>query len=159
MMATAYIGMGSNVGDKEKNISDALKLLKTQPEIKVRKTAPLYRSAPVGYTEQDWFLNTVIEVETTLSPDKLLQKLLQTEKRLGRVRTIRWGPRTLDLDLLLYGNSTINTADLVIPHPRMLERAFVIVPLADLNPNLVLANGKTAKELAAELLLTQQIYQ
>ncbi len=157
-MTKAYIGIGSNLGEKEKNINMALKLLEIPAEIRILKVAPLYSSAPWGYTEQDWFLNTVAEIETVLPAKELLQKLLQIEKDLGRVRTVQWGPRTLDLDLLLYGDITMNTKELVLPHPRMAERAFVMVPLADLNPDLKVAGGKTAKELAEELRLTQEIY-
>jgi 2-amino-4-hydroxy-6-hydroxymethyldihydropteridine diphosphokinase len=119
--------------------------------------APLYRTEPVGYTEQDWFLNTVAEVSTVLSPRELLDVLLGIEKSLGRVRTVRWGPRPVDLDIVLYGDERVDKPDLVIPHPCMCERAFVIVPLADLAPELVLPGGRKAADLAAFLRKKQPI--
>ncbi|MBM7856027.1 2-amino-4-hydroxy-6-hydroxymethyldihydropteridine diphosphokinase [Desulfohalotomaculum tongense] len=157
-MVTAYIGIGSNMGDKSFYINKALDLLHSPPEIKVVKVAPLYRTAPVGYTEQDWFLNTVAQLETVISPQKLLHQLQQIENKLGRERKIRWGPRTIDLDLLIYGDVTLTTPDLTLPHPRMTERAFVMVPLADISPTMAMIGGKTAEELAGELMLVQEIY-
>lgn len=147
----AYVGLGSNLGDKEANIKKALEMLNTSPGVRVKRAASLYRTAPVGYTGQDWFLNTVAEVETSLSPHELLSLLLAVEERLGRVRTVRWGPRTVDLDLLLFGGEEINTPDLVVPHPRMGERAFVMVPLAELAPELTVPGRGKAVELAQAL--------
>ncbi|RJQ30015.1 MAG: 2-amino-4-hydroxy-6-hydroxymethyldihydropteridine diphosphokinase [Peptococcaceae bacterium] len=152
-----FIGIGSNSGDKEANIGKALKLLGETPGVTVHRVAPLYRTEPVGYIEQDWFLNTVAEVSTVLSPRELLDALLGIEKSLGRVRTVRWGPRPVDLDIILYGNGNINEPDLVIPHPGMCERAFVVAPLADLVPDLVLPGGKKAADLAAFLRKEQPI--
>jgi 2-amino-4-hydroxy-6-hydroxymethyldihydropteridine diphosphokinase len=111
----------------------------------------------VGDTDQDWFLNTVAEVKTSISPLELLKALLAIENQLGRVRTRRWGPRNIDLDLLLYGSTTMDTAELTLPHPRMTERAFVMVPLADLNPVLMMPGNITASQLAESLRNAQQI--
>lgn len=153
----AYIGLGSNLGDKKTYINQALDLLTNNPGIKKLRAASLYKTAPMGYLEQDWFLNTVAEIETVLSPEELLALLKGVEDTLQRVRTIRWGPRTIDLDLLTYGDETINTRSLVIPHPRMTQRAFVMVPLAELNPTMIMFEGKTAELLAQELLINQDI--
>ncbi|MEG6617204.1 2-amino-4-hydroxy-6-hydroxymethyldihydropteridine diphosphokinase [Peptococcaceae bacterium 1198_IL3148] len=155
--AVAYIAIGSNIGDKKETINRAIALIDATMGLRVTKVAPYYQTAPVGYTEQDWFLNTVIEVETTLSPLELLHRLLNIESQLGRVRTIHWGPRTIDLDLLIYGDEVFNSSELTLPHPRMTERAFVMVPLADINGDLLVANGKTAAEIATELKEQQEI--
>ncbi|MFZ5591247.1 MAG: 2-amino-4-hydroxy-6-hydroxymethyldihydropteridine diphosphokinase [Bacillota bacterium] len=153
---TVYIALGSNQGDKIANIRQAVQLLNAHPAVQVHRVAPLYASAPVGYTEQDWFVNTVLEATTSLLPQELLAVTRQIEHRLGRVRTVRWGPRTIDLDILLYGSTHIDTPELQIPHPRMGERAFVMVPLADLAPRL-LVQGQEAAQLARKLGEEQQI--
>lgn len=147
----AYIGLGSNRGDREQNLRWAVRMLREAPGVTVRRVAPLYRTAPVGVTDQPEFLNTVVEVTTILSPRELLASLLTIEKLLGRTRGRRWGPRVIDLDLLLYGTESINAPDLAVPHPRLAERAFVVVPLADLAPGLALPGGAAAAALAAEL--------
>jgi len=152
-----FVGLGSNMGDKEHNIKQALEILGGVPGVAIYALAPFYRTAPVGYTEQDWFLNTVAEITTELEPLELLVELLDIEDRLGRKRTIRWGPRTVDLDLLLYGQREISEPGLEVPHPRMLERAFVMVPLADLAPDLVLSGGQKAAEVAGVLRREQEI--
>lgn len=154
----SYIGLGSNMGDKPGNLRAALELLSATPGIRPVRVASMYRTAPVGYTEQDWFVNTVAEVVAELSPHQLLEVLLDIEAQLGRVRTIRWGPRVVDLDLLLYGDRVISEPQLEVPHPRMTERAFVMVPLAELAPDLILPGGRRAEELAAELSSLQDIY-
>ncbi|WP_041284711.1 2-amino-4-hydroxy-6-hydroxymethyldihydropteridine diphosphokinase [Desulfoscipio gibsoniae] len=152
-----YIGLGSNIGDSRAIIAEALKRLDELPGVAVGAVAPLYRTAPVGYVEQDYFINTVAEVSTTLTPRQLLDGLQQIENELGRVRVIRWGPRTVDLDILLYGEQTIDEPDLQVPHPRMGQRAFVMVPLADLNPELVVG-GEKAHILARRLAEEQEIH-
>lgn len=156
-MVTAYVGLGSNLGDRAFFIREALRFLNEVPGVKVTRVAPVYHTAPVGFTDQNWFLNTVAEVETSLPPQDLLAALLAIEKRLGRVRGRRWGPRTIDLDLLLYGDERIATPELTVPHPRLTGRAFAVVPLADLAPGLVLPGGAKARELAAVLAAQQQI--
>ena len=152
-MLRCYIGLGSNQGDSRVTIGEALKQINGSEGIEITGVAPLYRTAPQGYLEQDDFINTVAEINTTLSPLALLSALQQIETDLGRVRTVRWGPRTVDLDLLLYGDETINLPKLQVPHPRMHQRAFVMVPLADLNKELELSGERvsvTAKRLAGE---------
>ncbi|MCG8401138.1 MAG: 2-amino-4-hydroxy-6-hydroxymethyldihydropteridine diphosphokinase [Firmicutes bacterium] len=149
-MIGCYIGLGSNMGRSRDIISASLEMLNRSRGITVTAVAPLYRTEPQGYTEQDHFINTVAQLDTTLQPLALLGRLRQIEHSLGRVRSIHWGPRTLDLDLLLYGEENINLPDLQVPHPRMHLRAFVMAPLADLNPDLIIA-GKRAADLAREL--------
>jgi 2-amino-4-hydroxy-6-hydroxymethyldihydropteridine diphosphokinase len=156
MTVTAYIGLGSNIGDERSNLAKALELLQAVPGVALVKTASYYRSAPLGRTDQDWYLNTVAEVKTSLEPQQLLEALLDIEIRLGRVRTVRWGPRIIDLDLLLWDGVRISSPELILPHPRMTERAFVMVPLAELAPDLVL-EGKTAAALAKKLASEQLI--
>lgn len=153
---TAYIGLGSNLGNKRDNLENALKLLSSTPGMNVKRVAAYYRTAPQGGPAQDWYLNTVAEVVTRLKPHHLLEILLKIEGELGRVRTIRWGPRTIDLDLLLYDRKEVCDPVLTLPHPRMTERAFVMAPLADLAPELIL-RGKTAAQLAGELARVQSI--
>lgn len=157
MAVKVYIGIGSNMGDKEDNIREALGLLERDGRVSALEIAPLYKTDPVGYADQDWFLNTVAAVKTDLSPRELLGLLMGIERQMGRERTIRWGPRVIDLDILLYGDAVVNTPDLQIPHPRIVERAFVAVPLADLDPDILLPGGKTAASLAVDLLKTQRV--
>jgi len=154
---TAYVGVGTNLGDKRANIKEAIIRLGKIKLTDVREVAPVYRTAPVGYTEQDWFLNTVVKIKTLLSPRELLAELLGIEDRMGRKRVIRWGPRVIDLDLLLYGDRVVRESDLIVPHPRLVERAFVVVPLADLAPDLILPGGKKAACMAAVLKKEQQL--
>lgn len=127
----AYIAMGSNLGDREYYLREAVNRLSQEARLQVIAESMLYETEPVGYTDQGAFLNQVIVVRTTMTAHELLHLLLDTERDLGRTRDIRFGPRTLDLDLLLYGNDVIHTEDLIVPHPRMEERAFVLVPLTD----------------------------
>ncbi|MEG6520609.1 2-amino-4-hydroxy-6-hydroxymethyldihydropteridine diphosphokinase [Desulfotomaculum sp. 1211_IL3151] len=155
-MRVAYIGLGSNMGDKKAYIQNALEQLSKYPGIHLLRAASRYESAPWGYPDQAWFINTVAEVETNLSPEELLQVLLDIEKKLDRTREIKWGPRTVDLDILLYGQETMNFPQLQIPHPRMHERAFVLVPLAELCPELRLPQG-LVKELAVKALGGQEV--
>lgn len=140
-----FVGLGSNVGDKEVNLKKAISLLESEEGVWVKRVAPFYRTAPWGFTDQDWFINTVVEIETALPPRELLKILLKIEEKIGRVRKVRWGPRVIDLDLLLYGDAVINEPDLVVPHPHMTRRAFVLVPLADLDPDLhIPGHGRVA---------------
>jgi len=132
---TVYLSLGSNVGGREANLEAALARLPA-PDLRVLRASPVYETEPVGYTAQGWFLNLVVEAETTLSPARLLSRIGKIERALGRVRTVAKGPRTIDIDILLYGNAVVRTAALEIPHPRMAERRFVLAPLADLAPDL-----------------------
>lgn len=127
----AYIGLGSNMGDRERFLRDAVRLLQECPEVQVTGESGLYETDPVGYVDQALFLNQVVEVSTTLEPGRLFECMLDIELRLNRKRDIRWGPRTIDLDLLLFGERSQDHPDLILPHPRMMERAFVLVPLVE----------------------------
>jgi 2-amino-4-hydroxy-6-hydroxymethyldihydropteridine diphosphokinase len=130
------IALGSNLGDSRRILQSALTTLDTRPGIRVLQRSRFYHTAPVGPPQPD-YLNACAILETHLSPHALLQGLLQVERQFGRERRQRWGPRRLDLDLLLYGDCIIDTPDLIVPHPRMTERAFVLVPLAELAPHWV----------------------
>ncbi|MBR2953989.1 MAG: 2-amino-4-hydroxy-6-hydroxymethyldihydropteridine diphosphokinase [Clostridia bacterium] len=129
----AYLGVGTNIGDRMKNLQDSIDALNLLPLTTVTDVSNVYETDPVGYDNQDDFLNIVVEVETELNPDNLLGACLGIEAGIGRVRIIKNGPRIIDIDLLLYGNETSNTKTLVLPHPRMMERNFVLKPLLDLN--------------------------
>jgi 2-amino-4-hydroxy-6-hydroxymethyldihydropteridine diphosphokinase len=138
----AYIALGSNMGDRFGYLTQAIILLEGHEDITVVNTSSIYETDPVGYTDQDQFLNMAIQVETSLSPVELLDTCLEIELKLGRKREIKWGPRTLDLDILLFNHENIETEKLTIPHPRMKQRAFVILPLLEMEPNLMLPNMK-----------------
>jgi 2-amino-4-hydroxy-6-hydroxymethyldihydropteridine diphosphokinase len=145
------LGLGSNVGDREANIRAAVAGLAAWPGIRVAQVSSLYETAPVGYTEQADFLNAVAGVATTLPPAELLAACLAVERSLGRERKLRWGPRTIDIDVLLYDDVALDTPALTLPHPRLHERCFVLVPLAEVAPDTPVRAGKTAGELAATL--------
>jgi 2-amino-4-hydroxy-6-hydroxymethyldihydropteridine diphosphokinase len=147
-----FLGLGSNLGDRAANIDQGLARLAEHPRIVVRRVSPLYETAPVGPVGPGDFLNGAAEIETQLEPEPLLGILLATEKLLGRVRTGRPGPRTLDLDLLLYGPEIIDRPGLVVPHPRLHERRFVLAPLADIAPEAIVPDrGRTVRQLYAAL--------
>ncbi|NQX70508.1 2-amino-4-hydroxy-6-hydroxymethyldihydropteridine diphosphokinase [Paenibacillus alba] len=128
---TAYVALGSNINDREHYLQNAIAALDQEAGITVTGLSSIYETEPVGYVDQSAFLNMVIQLRTNLSAEALLFTLLGIENRLGRTRDLRWGPRTIDLDLLLYGDEQLTTPDLIIPHPRMHERAFVLVPLTE----------------------------
>jgi 2-amino-4-hydroxy-6-hydroxymethyldihydropteridine diphosphokinase len=133
---TAFIGLGSNMGDRYLYLIKAIDLLDYHSTIELVNVSSVYETDPVGYEEQDLFLNMVIEVKTNLSADELLANCMKIEQLLGRKREIKWGPRTIDLDILLFNQENIETEKLNVPHPRMLERAFVMVPLLEIRPDI-----------------------
>jgi 2-amino-4-hydroxy-6-hydroxymethyldihydropteridine diphosphokinase len=133
----AYISLGSNMGERLRYIEEALNLLEKNYPIYVVNTSSIYETDPVGYEDQDLFLNMVAQIKTSLSPNQLLDACLKIESNLGRKREIRWGPRTIDLDILLYNQENIVSEDLIIPHPRMHERAFVTIPLLEISPDIM----------------------
>jgi 2-amino-4-hydroxy-6-hydroxymethyldihydropteridine diphosphokinase len=141
-MPTAYLSLGSNLGDRFANLTRALARLDSD-DIRVRTTSSVYETAPVGETLEPvpHYLNLVAEVDTMLSPDDLLKRTQAVEAALGRVPTFRWGPRAIDIDILLFDDLSFDSAGLQIPHPRMTERAFVLVPLHEIAPNIVLPDG------------------
>jgi len=133
----AYIALGSNIGDREMNLLAAVAEIGKLPHSRVTALSPFYETSPVGVLDQRAFFNACLRLSTELEALELLAGLQEIETRLGRTRTTRWGPRKIDLDLLLYGNSIIGTEELTIPHPRMAERLFVLQPLYDIAPDLV----------------------
>ncbi len=145
----AYVGLGSNLGERESMIRLALDDLARLPDTQLRRASSLYDTEPVGDVEQPNFLNAVAELDTLLTPRQLLWNLLLIERRLGRARTRRWGPRTIDLDLLLYEDFVLDEPDLQVPHPELLHRSFVLVPLVELDP--LLTHPVTGETLLAHL--------
>jgi 2-amino-4-hydroxy-6-hydroxymethyldihydropteridine diphosphokinase len=130
----AYVALGANLGEREQSLRQAIDRLRNTSGIEMRRISAVYETEPVGYTDQPAFLNMAAAIGTEFAPADLLWKLLEIEKDMGRVRDIRWGPRTIDLDLLLYEDVSLETEELTLPHPRMGERAFVLVPLRDVWP-------------------------
>ena len=147
-MKVVYLALGSNIGDREAHLQRALDKLQSR-SLRLRRASSLYETEPMGLREQPWFLNQVAEFETELTPVQLLQRIHHTEKTLGRKRLIPNGPRTVDIDILLYGSAVVRTADLVIPHPRYRERRFVLQPLIELNS--ALKDPETQQPIAAML--------
>lgn len=145
-MSKAYLGIGTNIGDKRANIEKSIELLDKHPQVEVTKVSSYYETEPVGFTEQDWFQNIALEVETALEPLDLLALCNQIEKDLGRERIIRWGPRIIDVDILTYEGFTSGTEKLTVPHPRMHERSFVMVPLYEIIQDLEI-HGRHIKEI------------
>ncbi|HKV28976.1 MAG TPA: 2-amino-4-hydroxy-6-hydroxymethyldihydropteridine diphosphokinase [Candidatus Acidoferrales bacterium] len=149
-MKTAYLSLGSNVGDREKHLAAAINALGPHG-IRVTRQSSIYATEPVGFKTQSWFLNCAVEAETNLMPRQLLRAIRQIENEIGRRRFVRNGPRVIDLDILLCGSSIIHAAELEIPHPRMAERKFVLVPMAEIAPTLRHpVKNKTIGELLAE---------
>ena len=144
-MTTAYIGLGSNCGDRRSNIELAVSRMKMEEDIQVLRVSSLYESDPIGVVNQPRFLNNVLEVETLLSPRDLLLRLLSIEKGMGRRKSRKWGPRTIDLDLLLYGRVVTDNATsggLILPHPELHRRKFVLIPLLELAPDAIHPQNK-----------------
>lgn len=150
-MSTAYVALGSNLGDRQQNLQTALEHLRAKG-VEVVRVSSFIETEPYGVTDQPGFINAVCEVRTELAPLELLQLLLSIEQEMGRVRLRRWGERNIDLDLLLYEGVRMETAELTLPHPDMHNRDFVLLPLAELAPELVHpVLGKTIAELKAAL--------
>jgi 2-amino-4-hydroxy-6-hydroxymethyldihydropteridine diphosphokinase len=144
----AYIGLGGNLGDRKSYLDRAVELLEREEEIEVVARSAVRETEPVGYADQPPFLNAAVAVETDLEPRELLDRLLAIERELGRERRgPRFGPRTIDLDLLLVGDRVVDEPGLVVPHPRLHERRFVLEPLAELDPELALPDGRRVREL------------
>ena len=145
-----FLGLGSNLGDRAQMLSRARALLEG-PDLRMVGGSRVYESPPWGMADQPWFLNQVVEIRTGLPPRALLSRCLDIEARLGRVRTVRWGPRTIDIDILLYGGLEMNAPDLIIPHPRLRRRAFALIPLEELAPGLILPDGTAVESALAAL--------
>ncbi len=151
-MNQAYVSAGSNLGDRLEYIKKSLYLLQVQEGIQINRLSSFYETAPVGYLDQGKFINAVFFLETVYPPHQLLKVLQEVEFRLERERTIRWGPRTVDLDMLFYKDLVLDDAELILPHPRLTERAFVLVPLVEIAPLLRHPlTGKSASQHLDEL--------
>jgi len=153
-MKTVYIGLGSNLsgsmGDPQKQMQIALAKISDHPEIHQLNTSSFYRTSPIGPQDQPDFINAVAQAKTSLTPLALLDYLQQIENEHGRERKEYWGARTLDLDILIFGQQSIRNTRLIIPHPRIEERAFVLVPLLEVKPNFSSASGKSTADLLAK---------
>lgn len=135
-MNESYLSLGSNMGDRLDMLKQAVRMLAEHPSIDVAAISSLYETEPVGFTEQEPFLNMVVHVRTDLPALELLDVCQEVEQKLQRKRIVRWGPRTIDLDILLYNQDNMESERLIVPHPRMHERAFVLIPLLEVNPSL-----------------------
>jgi len=136
-LATVYVSLGSNLGDRLQYLKGAIGRIEEAEKISIKKLSAVYETQPVGYENQGWFLNLVLEVETSLDPLSLLDHLLSIEDQLGRKREEKWGPRSIDVDILLYNNQVVDSERLTIPHPRMHKRKFVLILLAQIAPQLL----------------------
>lgn len=151
-MEAAAVGIGSNIGDSLRICMDAVDLLQKHPSVNILRASSYYRTKPVGFTEQDWFVNAAVLCETALGPEDFLEVLLELEQQFGRERKIKWGPRTLDLDLLFYGSQQIDRKKLKLPHPLLHERLFVLAPLAEIEPDWVHPGlGLSVRQMLARL--------
>ena len=137
MPPAALIAIGSNLGTPKKNCIEAIDIISSSPGIKTISKSSFYQTAPVGNTEQNWFINSVIKISTQLNPDILLAVLLEIESKMGRIRKEKWGPRIIDLDLLFYDNLIIKIKDLTLPHPEIQKRNFVLQPLNEIEENFI----------------------
>jgi len=154
----AYIGIGSNLGEKMENCRRAVEAIGSDAGNRLVRCSRFYRTEPVGKKDQEWFINGVAAVETTMGPRELLEFLLSVEKEMGRTRKERWGPRIIDLDILFYGDRVRNEEGLQIPHPRLHERRFVLVPLKDIAPDLVHpVFHRTVSQLLGELTAAEEV--
>jgi 2-amino-4-hydroxy-6-hydroxymethyldihydropteridine diphosphokinase len=146
-----YLGLGANMGDREASLRAALDQLDA-PDLRLRRVSGFYETEPIGFRDQPWFLNLAAEFETDLLPEQVLHRMQKVESEMGRVRTIANGPRTIDIDILLFGDAVVTTGELEIPHPRYRERRFTLAPLAELNPDLTdPVTGRTMGEMLAGL--------
>jgi 2-amino-4-hydroxy-6-hydroxymethyldihydropteridine diphosphokinase len=157
-MKTVYIGIGSNLGDPYKNCMKAIEQIKKDPFSGIKALSPFYRTQPVGIEGQNWFINAVLCINTGLSSSEIIQMLLDVEKKIGRTRSeVRWESRVIDLDVLLIGNEIINDKNLIVPHPRMHTRRFVMAPMVDIAPDLIHpVLKKSMREILNEIPETDQ---
>lgn len=157
MSHNAFIALGSNISDREAHLVKAIDALRSHDMIKIKRVSSLYITEPVGYMDQDSFVNMVVQIETRLSPLELLDVTQAIEVEVGRKQTFRNGPRIVDLDILLYEQENMELKELQIPHPRMWDRAFVLVPLAEIAPEIYSTNHRrTLRELMAEELINKE---
>lgn len=157
MKRVVYIGLGSNIGDKKGNLNQALKKLGGADGVRIVKASSLYQSEPWGYQNQDEFLNQVVEIETELPALELLHLLQAIEIDMGRQRAAKWGPRNIDLDILLYGDEVLQNKELQVPHAHMRERLFVLIPLQEINPEIVFPDdGTSLREVLVRALVRER---
>jgi 2-amino-4-hydroxy-6-hydroxymethyldihydropteridine diphosphokinase len=142
----SYVGLGSNQGDRAALLTEALRKIDTANRVRVTALSSFYQTRPVGFTDQPDFLNAVAEISTTLTPSQLLEAILEIENEMGRTRTIRWGPRVIDIDILLYGLQVVSMPGLTIPHPQLTQRAFALAPLVEIAPEAHFPDGETAQK-------------
>ncbi|MCM3791120.1 2-amino-4-hydroxy-6-hydroxymethyldihydropteridine diphosphokinase [Domibacillus indicus] len=138
MIHEAYLSLGTNMGNREEQLREAVRQLEEQKSLQLMAVSSIYETDPVGFTDQPSFFNIVVKLKTSMTPDELLAACQEIENKLGRERIVRWGPRTIDLDILLYNHDNIKSDSLIIPHPRMTERAFVLIPLAEIDTAITL---------------------
>lgn len=138
MAHSVYISIGSNIGDLLDNCCQAIGALQSDPDIRVIERSPFYRTAPVDFREQDWFLNAALKLRTAVQPLQLLKRMQAVQRKLGRkADTVRFGPRIIDMDIIFYGDQVLETTELILPHPRMHKRRFVLQPICDIDPTIV----------------------
>jgi 2-amino-4-hydroxy-6-hydroxymethyldihydropteridine diphosphokinase len=157
MVTRAFIGLGSNVGDRLQFLQRAVKRLSATAGVHVLNVSSVYETEPIGPAAQAWFLNAVVEIDTSLSPPALLASTQGIEHAMGRVTTYRWGPRAIDLDILLYGHRRVKTANLEIPHPELCNRVFAMLPLLELAPDAALPDGARISSCLSPLLPSQRV--
>lgn len=155
-MTEVFISLGTNLGNKKDNLAQAVEYIAAIPGVNLASLSSLYETEPWGKTDQDVFLNQVVKIETDLSASKLLGMLNEIEIKMGRQRVEKWGPRIIDLDILLYGKEVINSEDLVIPHSRMRERLFVLVPLKEICADLIFPDDGTEIEEVLDRVLARE---
>ncbi len=146
----AWLGLGGNIGDVERAMAQALQSLNAHPAVVVELVSPIYKTPPWGVEDQPWFLNCCAQIKTSLSPEEVLELCQDAERQGKRQRNVRWGPRTIDIDIVAFEDCEQIEQRLTIPHPRATERAFVMVPLAEIAPHLIIA-GKSAKQWLSQL--------
>ena len=137
MTHTAYIAIGSNLGDSYKNCIEAIERISKNDNIKIISESSFYQTSPIGHIKQEWFINSTIKINTSLAPENLLSQLLNIESEMGRVRKEKWGPRLIDLDLLFYDKLILNRESIILPHPEIQKRRFVLIPLAEIACDLI----------------------
>jgi 2-amino-4-hydroxy-6-hydroxymethyldihydropteridine diphosphokinase len=153
----AFLGLGSNIGDRLAHLQSGVDHIAAHPKVRIDEVSSVYETEPVGGPPQDPFLNIAIRVVTTASPHGLLRACQQAEQAAERERTVRWGPRTLDVDVLLYGDRTISTRRLTVPHPRLVERPFALVPLIEVAPGATLPDGRSLVQVLVALVPIEDI--
>ena len=156
MVEEVYLALGSNLGDREQNLGKAIEALRERKGIRYISASSFYESAPVGVEDQPDFLNAAVKIETGLSPLDLLAATQAIESELGRKKTVRWGPRIIDIDILLYGREKICEEGLVVPHPRMTERPFVLLPLREIASNLDASLYNIIEKMKDKTIVTEQ---